>query len=114
MVAQKLRVNFSNEMGFPSATGNQFWFGLKSLTAKEEKPGSTLRKTLFILKKSDGLRVFAIFESVFDHFRDAGRKYVFEIASVPVALRDQVTMVHLMSGKEIKIAAVELVEEFGE
>ena len=76
----------SNEMGFPSAIGNHCWSGLKSFTAKEEKSGSTLRKTLFILKRSDGLRDFAVFESVFDHFRDAVRKYVFEITSVPVAL----------------------------
>ena len=107
MVAQKLRVIQSNEMGFPSAIGNQCWSGLKSFTAKEEKSGSTLRKTLFILKRSDGLRDFAVFESVFDHFRDADRKYVFEITSAPVALRDQTMMVHLMSRKEIKISAVE-------
>ena len=55
-----------------------------------------------------------MFESAFDHFRDADRKYVFEITSAPVALRDQTMMVHLMSRKEIKIAAVELVEKFGE
>ena len=114
MVAQKLRVIQSNEMGFPSAIGNQCWSGLKSFTAKEEKSGSTLRKTLSILKRSDGLHDFAVFESVFDHFRDADRKYVFEITSAPVALRDQAMMVHLMSRKEIKIAAVEMVERFGE
>ena len=115
MVAQKLRVIQSNEMGFSSAIGNQCWSGLKSFTAKEEKSGSTLRKTLFILKKSDGLRDFAMFGSVFDHFRDADRKYVVEIASAPVALRDQSMMVYLMSRKDIKLAAgVELVEKFGE
>ena len=114
MVAQKLRVIQSNEMGFPSAIGNQCWSGLKSFTAKEENSGSTLRKTLFILKRSDGLRDFAVFESVFDHFRDADRKYVFEITSAPVALRDQTMMVHLMSRKDVKLAAVELVEKFGE
>ena len=114
MVAQKLRVIQSNEMGFPSAIGKQCWSGLKSFTAKEEKSGSTLRKTLFILKRSDGLRDFAVFDSVFDHFRYVDRKYVFEIASAPVALRDQAIMVHLMSRKEIKIAAVELVEQFGQ
>ena len=114
MVAQKLRVIQSNEMGFPSAVGNQCWSGLKSFTAKEEKSGSTLRKTLFILKRSNGLRDFAVFESVFVCFRENNRKYVFEITSVPIALRDQTMMVHLMSRKEIKIAAVELVEKFGE
>ena len=55
-----------------------------------------------------------MFESVFDHFRDADRKYVFEVTSTPVSLRDQTMMVHLMSRKEIKIAAVELVEKFGQ
>ena len=112
MVVQKLRVIQSNEMGFPCALGNQCWSGLKSFTANEEKSGLTLRKTLFILKRSDGLRDFAVFESVFDHFRD--REYVFEITSTPVALRDQTMMVHLMSRKEIKLAAVEMVEKFGE
>ena len=114
MVAQKLRVIQSNEMGFPSAIGNQCWSGLKSFTAKEEKSGSTLRKTLFILKRSDGLRDLAVFDSVFVRFRKNDRKYVFEITSVPIALRDQTRMVHLMSRKEIKLAAVEMVEKFGE
>ena len=114
MVAQKLRVIQSNEMGFPSAIGDQCWSGLKSFTAKEEKSGSTLRKTLFILKRSDGLRDFAVFESVFVRFRENDRKYVFEITSVPIALRDQTMMVHLMSRKEIKLAAVGMVENFGE
>ena len=100
-------------MGFPSAIGNQCWSGLKSFTAKK-KFVSKIKKTLFILKRSDGLRDFAVFESVFDHFRDADRKYVFEITSEPVALRNQTMMVHLISRKEIKIAAVELVEKFGE
>ena len=107
-VAQKLRVIQSNEMG------NQCWSALKSFTAKEEKSGLTLRKTLFILKRSNGLRDFAVFESVFNHFRETDRKYVFEITSAPIALRDQTMMVHLMSRKDIKLAAVELVEKFGE
>ena len=114
MVAQKLRVIQSNEMGFPSAIGNQCWSGLKSFTAKEEKSGSTLRKTLFILERFDDLRAFAVFESVFVRFRKDNRKYVFEITSLPIALRDQTMMVHLMSRKEIKLAAVEMVEKFGE
>ena len=103
-----------DEMGFLSAIGNHCWSGLKSFIVKEEKSGSTLRKTLFILKRSDGLRDFVVFESVFNHLSDADRKYVFEITSVPVALRDQTMIVHLMSRKEIKIAAVELVGKFGE
>ena len=114
MVGQKLRVIQSNEMGFPSAVGDVCWSGLKSFTAKEEKSGSTLRKTLFILRRSDGLRDFAVFDSVFNHFRDTDSKYVFEITSAPIALRDQMMMVHLMSRKDVKLSAVELVEKFGE
>ena len=114
MVAQKLRVIQSNEMSFPSAMGNRCSTDLKSFTAKEEKSGSTLRKILFILKRSSGLRDFAVFESVFIHFRETDRKYVFEITSAPIALRDQTMMVHLMSRKDVKLVAVELVEKFGE
>ena len=114
MVAQKLRVIQSNEMGFPSAIGNQCWFGLKSFTVKEEKFGKTFRKTPFILKRSRGLRDFAMFESVFKYFIETDRKYVFEITSVSIALRDQTMMVYLMSRKDVKLAAVELVEKFGE
>ena len=55
-----------------------------------------------------------MFESVFNHFRETDRKYVFEITSAPIALRDQTMMVHLMSRKDVKLAAVELVEKFGE
>ena len=113
MATRKLRVIQSNEMGFPSAVGDQCWSGLKSFTAKEEKTGCTLRKTLFILKCNNGLRDFAIFDSEYDHFRDWDRKYVFKIVSVPIVLRDQELMVHLMSRKDIKLAAVELVEKFG-
>jgi len=101
-------------MGFPSAIGNECWSGLKSFTAKEEKSVSTLRKTLFILKRSDGLRDFAVFESVFVRYREKDRKYLFKITTAPIALRDQTMMVHLMSRKDVKLAAVELVEEFGE
>jgi hypothetical protein len=110
MVAQKLRVIQSNEMGFPSALRDQCWSGLKSFTAKEEKSGSTLRKTLFILKHKDGLRDFAVFDSEYVDYLDEGKKYVFEIVSVPIFLRDQDMMAHLMSRKDIKLAAVELVE----
>jgi hypothetical protein len=113
MVAQKLRVIQSNEMGFPSAIGDQCWSGLKSFTAKEKNNSQTLRKTLFILKRKDGFRDFAVFDSVFVDFRDADRKYVFEIVSAPIVLRDQDVMVHLMSCKDVKLATVELVERFG-
>ncbi len=113
MVAAKLRVIQSNEMGFPSGVGDPCWSGLKSFTAKEEKTGCTLRKTIFILKRKDGLRDFAVFDSEYDHFRDEDRKYVFEIASKPIVLCDQDMMTHLMSRKDIKLAAVELVEKLG-
>ena len=113
MVAQKLRVIQSNEMGFPSAVGDECWSGLKSFTAKEEKAGSTLRKTLFILKRKDGLRDFAVFDSEYVDYRDEDRKYVFEIVSGPTVLCDQELMVHLMSRKDVKLAAVELVEKLG-
>jgi hypothetical protein len=113
MVAQKLRVIQSNEMGFPSAVGDQCWSGLKSFTAKEKNNSQIIRKTLFILKRKDGLRDFAVFDSEYDHFRDEDRKYVFNIVSEPIVLRDQDKMVHLMSRKDIKLAAVELVERLG-
>ena len=113
MGAQKLRVIQSNEMGFPSGVGDPCWSGLKSFTAKEEKSHQTIRKTLFILKRGYGLRDFAVFDSSFTCFRDADRKYVFEITSKPIVLRDQRLMVHLMSRKDIKLAAVELVEKIG-
>ena len=113
MVAKKLRVIQSNEMGFPSAVGDECWSGLKSFAAKEEKAGSTLRKTLFILKRRDGFRDFAVFDSEYDNYRHEDRKYVFKIIFVPIVLRDQEMMVHLMSRKEIKLAAVEIVEKFG-
>ena len=100
-------------MGFPSGVGDPCWSGLKSFTAKEEKIGNTLRKTLFILKRRDGLRHFAVFDSEYDHFRDEDRKYVFKIASKPIMLCDQGMMVHLMSRKDVKLAAVELVERLG-
>ena len=78
----------SNEMRFPSAIGNQCWFGLKSFTSKEQKFESMLGKTLFILKSSDGLRDFTEFKSVSVHYSEKDRIYVFEIISVPISLRD--------------------------
>ena len=113
MVAQKLRVIPSNEMGFPSAVGDECWSGLKSFTAKEKNNGQTLRKTLFILKRKDGLRDLAVFDPEYDDYRDEDRTYVFKILSVPIVLRDQEMMVHLMSRKDIKLAAVKLVEKLG-
>jgi len=65
------------------------------------------------LQRNNDLRDFSIFDSEYDHFRHWDRKYVFKILSVPIVLRDQEMMVHLMSRKDIKLAAVELVEKFG-
>jgi len=113
VVADKLRVIQSNEKGFHSAIGDQCWSGLKSFTTKEEKTRSILRKTFLILKRRDDLRDLAVFDSGYDDYRDEDRKYVFKIVSVPIVLRDQEMMVHLMSRKDIKIAAVELVEKLG-
>ena len=96
MVAQKLRVIQSNEMGFPSAVGDQCWSGLKSFTAKEKNNGQTLREILFILKRKDGLCDFAVFDSEYDNFRDEDTKYVFEIASKPIVLRDLDMMVQIL------------------
>ena len=112
-VSDKLRVIQSNEMGFPTKKNDQCWSGLKSFTAKEEKLGTTQRKTLFILKRGDGLRDFAVFDSVYIDFRSSDRKYIFEIVSKPKVLVDQELMVHLMSRRDLKLAAVDLVENYG-
>lgn len=109
----KLRVIQSNEKGFPTKEKERCWSGLKSFTAKEEKLGMTARKTLFILKRHDGLRDFAVFDSEYVEFREFDRKYVFEIVSKPVVLLGQDMMVHLMSRRDIKLSAVDLVEKLG-
>ena len=113
MLLEKLRVIQSNERGFPSASDPECWSGLKSFTASEERSGSTHRKTLFILKRDDGLRDFAVFTSVFHRYVDQEKKYVFKVIDAPIVLRDQSFMVHLMSRKDAKLAAVELVEKMG-
>jgi hypothetical protein len=41
------------------------------------------------------------------------KEYVFEITSAPIALRYLTMVGHKMSRREIKFAAVELVERFG-
>lgn len=110
MIAQALCVMHLNEMEFRSGEGDPCWLGLKLFAAKNDQ---MLRKTLFILKRSDGLRDFAVFNSEYDYFRDEDRKYVFKIISVPIVLRDQDRMVHLMSRQDIKLAAVALVERLG-
>jgi len=65
------------------------------------------------LKRNDGLHDLAVFDSEYDDYRDEDRKYVFKILSVPIVFRDREMMVHLMSRKDINLAAVELVEKFG-
>ena len=112
-ISGKLRVIQSNEMGFPTKKNDQCWSGLKSFTAKEERLRTTLRKTLFILKRSDGLRDCAVFDSVYVDFRALDCKYVFEIVSKSKVLADQELMVHLMSRRDLKLAAVDLVENYG-
>ena len=103
-------------MGFPSAIGDECWSGLKfsAFSTKEEKSGSTLRKNLIILKRSDSLLDFAVFESVFVSYREKVRKYGFEITSVPLALRDETIIVHLTSYIDIKLTTVENIERFSE
>jgi len=86
--------------------------GLKSFAGKEKSTRSIFRKTLFVLKRRDGLRDLAVFDSEYDDYRNEDRKYVFKILFVPIVLRDQELMVHLISRNEIKLAAVELVEKF--
>ena len=51
-----------------------------------------------------------MFESVFKKFREKSTKYVLEITSKSVLIDDQPMMMHLMSPVNVKIAAVELVE----
>jgi len=113
MALNKLRVIQSNDMGFPTVKDATCWSGLKSFIAKELKIGATERRTLFIHKRRDGLRDLAVFDSVYVDFREADRKYVFQITSMPTVLKDQDIMVHLMSRKDVKLAAVELVERIG-
>ena len=100
-------------MGFPANENDTCWSGLKSFIAKEDASGATHRKTLSILKRNDGLRDLPVFESVFLEFRQSDKKYVFQVISKPIVLRDQECIVHLMSRKDIKFAAVDLVEKLG-
>ena len=107
MVDQTLRVIQSNGDEVPSKIGNQVWSGLKSFSDKDT---STVRKTLFIAARPDGLKNLAVFDSEFLEFREIDQKYVFTIVTTPLVLKDQDLKVHLMSAKEEKIAAVQLVE----
>ena len=91
----------------PTNIGDQVWSGLKSFSDKDE---STVRKTLFIAARPDGLKNLAVFDSEFLEYRETDQKYVFTIITNPLVLKDQDLKVHLMSSKEEKIAAVQLVE----
>ena len=65
---------------------------------------------LFIPARPDGLKNLAVFDSEFLEYRETDQKYVFTIITNPLVLKDQDLKVHLMSSKEEKIAAVQLVE----
>ena len=65
---------------------------------------------LFIPARPDGLKNLAIFDSEFLEYRETDQKYVFTIITNPLVLKDQDLKVHLMSSKEEKISAVQLVE----
>ena len=105
-----LRVIQSNDQGWVYKVGDHCWSGLKSFRDKDK---FELRRTLFIFKRADGLRDFAVFDSVYTDKRDAENKYIFEVKTKPMVLKDQELMVHLMSRKEDKLAAVDLVERLG-
>ena len=104
-----LRVIQSNGDEVPAKIGDHVWSGIKSFSDKDE---STIRKTLFIAARPDGLKNLAVFDSEFLEYRETDQKYVFTIITNPLVLKDQDMKVHLMfmSSKEEKIAAVKLVE----
>ena len=104
-----LRVIQSKGDEVPSRIGDQVWSGLKSFSDRDE---STVRKTLFIAARPDGLKNLAVFDSELLEYRETDQKYVFTIITNPLVLKDQDMKVHLMfmSSKEEKIAAVQLVE----
>ena len=110
MPSPPLRVIQSNDQGWVSKVGDHCWSGLKSFSAKDK---STIRKTLFIFKRNDGFRDFAVFDSVYTGRRNAENKYIFKVTTMPLVLKDQDFMVHLMSCKEDKLTAVDLVERLG-
>ena len=96
MVAQKLQW-FSPMRWDSSAIENHRWSGSKSYCYRR-KIWVNARNS-FISKRSNGLGDFAVIESVLTT-SEVWRKYVFEITSAPVALRDQTMMVHLMSFRD--------------
>jgi len=72
-------------------------FGSQVFRRKGKEQWSNSSENLVHSVRKDGLRDFAVFDSEYDHFRDEYRKYVFSILSMPLVLRDQERMVHLMS-----------------
>ena len=60
--------------------------------------------------RPDGLKNLAVFDSELLEYRETDQKYVFTIITNPLVLKDHDLKVHLMSSKEEKIAAVQLVE----
>jgi len=105
-----LRVVQSNNNGWVSKKGDKCWSGLKSF---RDADASTLRRTLFIFKRTDGKRDFAVFDSKWTGYKNADNKYVFEVTSPPITLKDSDFFVHLMSPRGLKWGAVELVEKLG-
>ena len=103
----RLRVIQSKGDEVPTKIGDHVWSGIKSFSDKDE---STIRKTLFIAARPDGLKNLAVFDSEFLEYRETDQKYVFTIITNPLVLKDQDLKVHLMSSKEEKIAALQLVE----
>ena len=92
---------------FPAKIGDHVWSGIKSFSDKDE---STIRKTLFIAARPDGRKNLAVFDSELLEYWETDQKYVFTIVTTPLVLKDQDLKVPLMSSKEEKIAAVQLVE----
>mgnify|MGYP007096448175 CR=1 FL=1 len=111
MCSRLLRVIQSNNNGWVSQKGDRCWSGLKSFRDQDK---STLRRTLFIFKRIDGKRDFALFDSEWTGMKNAENKFVFEIVSKPIVLKDSEFFVHLMSPRQIKWEAVGLVERLGQ
>ena len=91
----------------PTKIVDHVWSGIKSFSCKGE---SAVRKTLFIAARPDGLKNLAVFDSELLEYRETDQAYVCSIITTPLVLKDQDLKVHLMSSKEEKIAAVQLVE----
>ena len=107
----RIRVIHSKGIDVPTKVGDEIWSGLKSFSDSEE---STVRKTLFIAARPDGLKNLAVFDSKFLYTRENDQKYLFSVINIPKVLKDQNLNINLMSSKEKKMAVVDLVESFGE